>query len=71
MIYIFKETQYYQLMYLTTLELRVIKYIFFWISVTSIFKKNKVKQMLIDINMLIMAEKGIRRRISLSVYRYA
>ena len=65
-------------MYLRTLKICVLKYTnlilqkFFstWISIASSFKKDQI-DLLTDIDMVLMVEKGIRGGICHSIYRYA
>ena len=62
MICMFKEIHYCWLMHLRTLEIRVLAW-------PADFKKTKVKlDLLTDIGMLLMIEKGIRGRICHSIY---
>ena len=68
------------LMYLTTLETSVLKYmnlillifVCIRISMASLLKKTGVKlELLTNIDMLLMAEKGIKGRICYAIHRYA
>ena len=80
MIYMFKTIHYCQLMYLRTLKICLETYLLDpakFLSVPGLtrlaaIKKTKAKlDLLTDIDMLLMVEKGIRRRIRHSIYQYA
>ena len=67
MICMLKAICYCKLMYLTTICVLPS-----WISMESSFKKTKLKlDLLTDINMLLMVEKGLRGGICHFIYRYA
>ena len=79
MIYMFKVTLYYLLMYLRILKTNVLKYmnwillsfICIWISMASLFKKIEIKlELLTNVDMLLMVGKGIRGGICHAIHRY-
>ena len=70
MIYMFKVMHYCQQMYLVTFEICILKYMNLTLLVFLV-KLVKVKlDILLDINMLLMVEKSIRRNMS-RIHRYA
>ena len=80
MIYMFKEIHCYLLMYLKALEINVLRcmnlmlliFICTWINIARLFKTAEIKlELLTNIDMVLINEKGIRGIICHAIYRYA
>ena len=80
MICMFRVIHCYLMMYLRISEINVLKYmnlillifISTWIIMGSMFKKTEIElELLTDIEILLLVEKGIRRGICHAIHRYA
>ena len=72
MICMFKEIHYYLQMYLIILETNVLKYMNYGLAWQACLKKKVVKlELLTNVDMLLMVEKGIRGKICHAIHRYA